>query len=108
MRTVSTLTCTMRRNAAIKFLGPWNHPFGSLRMPLCLSVVADDRDADGIGIGADALALNGGSILNTAGAEAVLDLGGRAVVNTADHKVDGGESDGIPTSLRLAQLWTGK
>ena len=87
MRTVSTLTCTMRRKAAIKSLGPWSHPFGSLRIPLCLSVVADDRDADGIGIGADALALIGGSIVNAAGAEAALDLGGHAVVNTVDYKV---------------------
>ena len=54
------------------------------------TVQADDRDADGISIGADALALNGGSIRSVGGAEAELDLGGHAVVNAADHKVDGG------------------
>ena len=58
-----------------------------MRIPPCLSVVADDRDADGIGIGTDALALNGGCSLNTSGAEAVLDLGDHAVVNTVDHRV---------------------
>ena len=48
------------------------------------------RTRDGISIAADALALNGGSISSAAGADAVLDLGGHAVVNAADHKVDGG------------------
>ena len=49
-----------------------------------------DRDTDGISIAADALNLNGGSIRNAVGTEAELDLGGHALVNAADHKVDGG------------------
>ena len=52
-------------------------------------VQADDRDADGIGIAADALSLNGGSIRNAAGTDADLDLGGHALANAAEHKVDG-------------------
>ena len=54
------------------------------------AVQAEDRDADGIGSAADALALNGGSIRSAAGADAVLDLGDHASVNAADHKVGGG------------------
>ena len=50
---------------------------------------AADRDADGISIAADALSLNGGSIRSAAGADAELDLGGHALVNAAEHKVDG-------------------
>ena len=46
-------------------------------------------DADGIGIGADALTLNGGSIRSVAGADADLDLGAHAITNAADHPVDG-------------------
>lgn len=52
-------------------------------------VRAGDRDADGISIGADALALNGGSIRSAYGVDAVLDLGSHAIANAADYKVDG-------------------
>ena len=53
-------------------------------------VQAEDADADGIGIAANALTLNGGSIRSPAGTDADLDLGSHAIVNAADHKVDGG------------------
>ena len=54
------------------------------------AVQSADRDTDGISIATDALNLNGGSIRNAVGMEAELDLGGHALVNAADHKVDGG------------------
>ena len=53
------------------------------------AVQSGDSDTDGISIAADALALNGGSIRSAAGADADLDLGTHAIVNAADHKVDG-------------------
>ena len=49
-----------------------------------------DVDTDGIGIAANALTLNGGSIRSEGGTDAVLDLGAHAIANAADHKVDGG------------------
>ena len=66
---------------------------------------AADRDADGISIAADALSLNGGSIRSAAGADAELDLGGHALVNAAEHKVDGSKAtppavDGVGISSR--------
>ena len=54
------------------------------------TVQTADRDADGISIGADALALNGGSIRSAAGTDAELDLGSHAIVDAGSHKVDGG------------------
>ena len=59
-------------------------------MRFLYAVQSADRDTDGISIAADALNLNGGSIRNAVGTEAELDLGGHALVNAADHKVDGG------------------
>ncbi len=54
-------------------------------------VVTADVDADGLSIGASALALNGGMIDVAGGAvDAVLGLGGHAVTNSAGHKVAGG------------------
>ena len=56
------------------------------------TVQGADRDADGIGIGASALELNGGSIVQSsdAGVAASLALGSHAVVTAGSHKVDGG------------------
>ena len=62
---------------------------GYKRLRFKYVVQADDRDADGISIGADALSLNGGSIRSAAGADAELDLGGHALADAAEHKVDG-------------------
>ena len=53
-------------------------------------VQAADLDTDGIGIVANALTLNGGSIRSDVGTDAVLDLGAHAITDAADHKVDGG------------------
>ena len=63
---------------------------GYKRLRFKYVVQADDRDADGIGIPADGLTLNGGSIRNAAATDADLALGGHALVNAAEHKVDGG------------------
>ena len=53
-------------------------------------VQAGDRDADGISVAANALALNGGSIRNRAGVDANLDLGREPLSNDSRHNVDGG------------------
>ena len=56
------------------------------------AVQSSDRDDDGISIGADALALNGGTIRIRGGtANAALDLGAYAIANSVHHKVDGGQ-----------------
>ena len=53
-------------------------------------VQSSDLDADGISIGADALTLNGGTVVGDSdGTNATLDLGTHAVANSANHKVDG-------------------
>ena len=52
-------------------------------------VQAEDRDPDGISIAPDALTLNGGSIRSLAGEDADLDLGGHAMGDQANHKLDG-------------------
>ena len=52
-------------------------------------VQAEDRDNDGISIAADALKLNGATIQDSGGNDAVLDLGEHAILNHGDHKVDG-------------------
>ena len=53
------------------------------------TVVAADRDADGICVAAHALELAGGSVRGTDGVHAHLDLGSHAFANAAAHKVDG-------------------
>ena len=55
------------------------------------TVQRDDRDADGIGIAANALALNGGTIRSAEGEDAILDLGTHTIGNDPDRKVDGSE-----------------
>ena len=52
-------------------------------------VQADDLDRDGISIAADALKLNGATIKDRGGNDAVLDLGEHAFTNDAGHKLDG-------------------
>ena len=54
---------------------------------LSYTVATRDGDADGIGIGANALTLNGGTIRDSGGANAALGLGTRAVTNSSSHKV---------------------
>lgn len=53
------------------------------------TVQAEDRDADGISIATDALALNGGTISSKGDIAAVLDLGAHARDDDPWHKVNG-------------------
>ena len=53
------------------------------------TVQADDLDSDGLGIAADALTLNGGSIRSLTGVDAVLDLGSHTFAADPTRKVDG-------------------
>ena len=53
------------------------------------AVQSDDLDSDGIGVAADALTLNGGTVRGRTGADAELDLGPRAIANAEEHAVDG-------------------
>ena len=54
------------------------------------TVKTTDRDADGLSVAANALALNGGSIRSHSGASnASLNLGSKAITNAGDHRVDG-------------------
>ena len=52
-------------------------------------VQAADMDTDGVGIPADALTLNGGTIRSPAGTDANLGLGSHAIVTARGHEVDG-------------------
>lgn len=53
------------------------------------AVQSDDLDSDGVGVAADALTLNGGTVRGRTGADAELDLGPRAIANAERHAVDG-------------------
>lgn len=55
-------------------------------------VQATDRDLDGLSISSSALRLNGGSIRDTEGNDADLNLRIHAITNHPDHKVNGGLS----------------
>ena len=61
-------------------------------------VHAEDAAVDGIGIAADALTLNGGSIRSVGGGSAILDLGSCAIVEDPSSRVDGS----TPTSPRVS------
>lgn len=62
---------------------------------------AGDRDMDGIGIPADALTLNGGTIRSLTGTRARLDMGEHATAAVADQRVDGSRA----TAPEVAGLW---
>ena len=51
------------------------------------TVTANDRDADGISVGASALTLNGATIRDADGTDAALALGTNAITNASAHKV---------------------
>ena len=71
-------------------------------------VQPSDRDEDGIGIGAGALTLNGGTIRRSGGnANASLSLGDHAVPNMADRKVDGSRETTVPSGVvaRSVPVW---
>ena len=59
-------------------------------------VAPGDRDSDGIGIAPDALSLNGGSIRDVDGEDAVLDLGEHAIANHPSHQVRGALRELVP------------
>ena len=69
------------------------------------TVRPNDRDEDGIGIAANALSLDGGTIRSSDGEDAILDFGAHAVSNDPDRKVGGSD----PPSNRPAwfdeQYW---
>ena len=58
-------------------------------------VQENDLDADGIGIAAGALTLNGGSIRDRTGNDARFDLGANAIANAAGHQVDAALEDTV-------------
>ena len=71
----------------------WNRTGASPTTQIFRHVVqAADRDADGLSIGAGALALGGGTIRNVRGGDAALGLGSHALGNQAAHKVDGSKN----------------
>ena len=70
-------------------------------------VAVADRDADGIGIAADALALNGGAIRYPDGPDADLSLGDHAIAAADGHRVRGDRlalADGAAT-VELSRLF---
>ena len=58
-------------------------------MYFAYTVVAADRDANGLGIAADALTLNGGTIRDGGSNAAALGLGSHAFASDANYQVDG-------------------
>ena len=62
---------------------------GYARILFRYEVQADDLDADGIGLAADALTLNGGTIRSLTGTNANLDLGEHAIATARGHHLDG-------------------
>jgi hypothetical protein len=65
-------------------------------------VQAEDSDADGISIAADALRLNGGTIRDRSGNDADLNLDDHAVTNLASAQVDGsGRDETAPRATRV-------
>ena len=67
-------------------------------------VLAADRDADGIGIAAAALTLNGGSISDRTDNAAQLDLGLHAIAAAAGHQVDGALVDRVAPEVAAVTL----
>ena len=65
-------------------------PAGRSTIFFSYEVQSSDADANGVGIGASALTLNGGTIRERGGAtNAMLGLGVHAIANATNHKVDG-------------------
>ena len=67
-------------------------------------VGSDDRDADGIGVAAAALTLNGGSITDRTGNAAQLDLGVHAIASASGHRVDGALVDSVAPEVAAVTL----
>ena len=64
--------------------------YGSSVLYFSYDVQASDLDDDGLSVAADALALNGGSIRDASGNDAILDFGRYAITNDARLVVNGG------------------
>ena len=62
---------------------------GYQRLLFRYTVQPEDMDADGIGIAANALTLNGGTIRSLAGTAADLDLSNHTIASALGHNVDG-------------------
>ena len=67
----------------------YNGGSGTNALTFAYAVQSTDADADGISIAANALALNSGTIVDSGGQNAGLNLGTHAVSNSSGHKVDG-------------------
>ena len=80
-----------RRAFARQATRPWNSATWYKR---------EDRDADGIGIAADALTLNGGGMETAGGVDATLALAGPVTVSAAEHKIDGSVAT-VPKASRV-------
>ena len=63
------------------------------------TVVTADTDSNGISIAATALALNGGTIVDSANNAATLGLGTHAVTNDSNFTVNGGAADAVGPSV---------
>ena len=76
-------------------------PGSCRRLAFSYVVQAADEDEDGIGVAADALDANGGTIRDSGGNDADLDLGAHAISAASAHKVRG-SVDTAPTVFGLS------
>ena len=90
------LTIGARSRPAMYYGASWSNSEGWTALRFRYYVGAADRDADGIGIAADALSLNGGTIRDPGGGDADLRLRGPAMDGGAGHRVDGSVDTTIP------------
>ncbi len=72
---------------------------GNTGLNFTYTIIASDRDDNGISIDKNALQLNGGKIQGTGKVDALLDLGFSAVSNASGHKVAGGAA--APSQLTV-------
>ena len=86
---------------------------GTTSLVFRYAVVSGDRDADGISVGASALALNSGTTIrddatNARGEpdpnDAALGLGRHAIANDADFEVDGSASDTVAPTVTGVEI----
>ncbi len=77
---------------------------GGRVLSFAYTVVAGDADGNGIGIGASALSLNGGTVADARDANeaASLGLGGHAVSNSGGHRVDGAQGPPGVSAVSIA------
>ena len=90
--TIGTRTrhATFRREDDPARISPEGPVFPQPPVHFRYTVESSDSDANGIGIRADALTLNGGTIKIRGGTtDAALDIGSHAIANSARHRVDG-------------------